>query len=202
MSSRLIRGAQYWTGGMEVDADGSPHAYRPGGGGLDVLANAGGPGNWYGLACDAQGAPFVQGPQDPAPGFYVSTTALQDRTKRVQDPRRYVDSERVPYVSVPRELVKTGGVHLGDLAVVFHRGIQCAAVVADVGPAGKYGEGSMALARKLGIPASPRNGGVPTGVTFLIFCGSSKGWPRNWAEVEAEAAALYAAWGDWTKEAP
>ena len=28
------------------------------------------------------GEPFVQGPDDPFPGYYVSATALADRTKR------------------------------------------------------------------------------------------------------------------------
>jgi hypothetical protein len=40
---------------------------------------------------------------------------------------------------------------------------------------GKYGEGSIALARALGIPSSPRNGGCADGVTFVVFPGSSKG---------------------------
>jgi Fungal chitosanase of glycosyl hydrolase group 75 len=68
-------------GKLGIDADGSPHAYHPNGSppGLDYLANAGKPGNWYGIVTDnqkASGNPVVQGSSDPAPGFYISSTAL------------------------------------------------------------------------------------------------------------------------------
>src|SRR5258708_2675267 len=82
--------------GLAVDADGSPHAYAPSGSGLqglDYLANAGHSGNWWGIATDSHGMPYIQGPNTPAPGYYVSTTALEDGSKAVNDPARYVNSE-------------------------------------------------------------------------------------------------------------
>ncbi len=95
----VIDGAQVWrvTGedafffeaGMTIDADGAPDAYHPDNTGTDHLANAGRPGNWWALATDTgqpSGQPVVQGPGDPNPGFYVSTTALEDRTKARTDP--------------------------------------------------------------------------------------------------------------------
>src|SRR5271165_3204735 len=70
-----------WEGGMQIDADGSPRAYNPvSSKGLDALGNAGRPGNWWALATvngKSSGKPVIQGPSDPAPGFYVSTTALE-----------------------------------------------------------------------------------------------------------------------------
>src|SRR4051812_22059936 len=42
----------YWSSGMQIDADGCPRAYHPKNIGLDWLANAGEPGNWYGLVTD------------------------------------------------------------------------------------------------------------------------------------------------------
>ena len=189
----LIRGALTWESGLAVDADGSPHAYHPNGGGLDALGNAGHFGNWYGLACSQMGIPYVQLADDPAPGFYVSTTALVDHARIASDPRRYVDSETVPYVVVPPEL-RNRGVHLGDVAVVSYGGRNCAAVVADVGPHGHYGEGSCALAKALGLDPSPRHGGCAHGVTWVIFCGSARGWPRTVEDFTAQATELYATW--------
>ena len=65
---------------MAIDFDGAPTAYHPQHGkGLDHLANAGHPGNWYGVVTNNgrhDGTPIIQGPTDPAPGYYVSPTAL------------------------------------------------------------------------------------------------------------------------------
>ena len=185
-SVHTIDGAICYRAGMRIDADGSPHAYNPNGGALDYLANAGTPGNWYGLVCDASGAPVVQGPLDLAPGFYVSPTALADKSKATTNPRRYVDSETVAYIAIPPEL-KTLGVKLGDLCVVGYKNMCWPALVADIGPRKKYGEGSIKLAKQLSIPSSPRNGGVDAGVTYVIFPGTGKGWPNPSFEVDAMA---------------
>ena len=178
---------------MRIDADGSPHAYKPGGGALDFLANAGKPGNWYGIVCNSAGEPVVQGANDPAPGYYISPSALSDKTKKLTDPRRYVDSEVVPYIAIPPEMKTEHGVRLGDLCVVGYRETWSPALVADIGPRGKHGEGSIALAKALEIPPSPRNGGVDRGVVYVIFPGTAKGWPRPGFEAEASTALL--AWG-------
>src|SRR5258708_1149439 len=71
---------------LMIDADGSPFAYAPADSGLpalDYLGNAGHPGRWYGIACDKKGVPYVQTVGDPAPGYYVSTTALMDISKKI-----------------------------------------------------------------------------------------------------------------------
>lgn len=168
----------YWSSDLQIDADGCPRAYHPQNIGLDWLASAGSPGDWYGLVCDDKGEPVVQGLNDPAPGYYVTETAYGDPTKHHTDPRRYVDSQYVPYIAIPPVLEKYG-VKLGDLCVVEYKDKRCAAVVADIGPRSKIGEGSMALAMALGINASPKNGGVESGVKFYILCGTDKPWPRT-----------------------
>jgi hypothetical protein len=178
-----------YTAGLRIDGDGAPDAYHPDGkSGRDFLANAGRPGNWWGIVTVA-GQPVVQGPNDPCPGFYVSPTSLVDRNKAITDPRRYVDSNRIPYLAVPPEL-RTLGVGLGDVAWVEYRGQGCAAIVADTGPRGKLGEGSIALARQLGIPESPRHGGTGAGVAVTLWPGTSKGWPRLVEDIEAQVAGL------------
>lgn len=172
-----------WTSGMQIDADGSARAYAPAGTalhGLDYLANAGRPGDWRGLACDNDGVPFVQGRHDPWPGFLVSTTALCDHAYPERDPRRYVDSEIVPFIAVPPELLRLH-VKLGDLVRVTYAALSCGAIVADIGPKGHVGEGSIALAKRLGIPSDPRKGGADYGVHYEIHLNSAgfPPWPRS-----------------------
>ncbi len=196
MSVQVIGGSLVWRGGMQIDADGSPRAYNiDSGKGLDRLANAGEPGHWFGVACNASGVPVTQGPNDPAPGFMVSTTSLVDHSKAASDPARYVDSSSVPYLSIARDLL-TYGCRLGDVAMVFYGSAECGAVVADVGPPRKYGEGSIALAEALGIPSAPRNGGVSSPVvSYVVFAGSARGWPRTVFDFQAQAHTLFTAWG-------
>lgn len=197
---QLIRGAYLWQSGFAVDADGSPHAYAPAGSGLhglDHIDNAGKPGDWWALVTNAGGCPVVQGDNDPAPGYCVSTTALVDPRFADRDPRRYVDSERVPYASVPRDLLGQRGVRMGDIAVAIYKGVAVGAIVADASPAGHYGEGSIALAAALGLPSSPRSGGVAFGVTWLVWPSShaTPAWPRTNEDIQAQAVRMLAAWG-------
>lgn len=194
-----IRGALVWESGMQIDADGAPDAYAPahsGLVGLDALGNAGAPGNWWALACNPSGAPFIQLPGDPAPGFYVSTTALQDSKKSVRDPARYVDSTKVPYVVIPPEFLLTSyGARLSDLCAVTYKMRTAYALVADIGPHGQLGEGSIALADALGIPSSPRNGGVSDGVQWVLFPKSGAGWPVALDDLNLQAQLLFDDWG-------
>lgn len=200
MTPTVIDGALAYAGGLAVDADGCPTAYKPGGGGLDALGNAGHPGNWYGLVTDTGdpgGAPVVQGTSDPAPGYFVSQTALVDRTKKRGDPRRYVDSLVVPYASVARDLLDR--VALGDLGACLWRNALAGFVVAEVGPRGKYGEGSIALADALGVTGrgQVRGRGLSSGVAWVVFPGSraQPAWPRDLAEFQAAALVLLEKWG-------
>ncbi len=171
-------GVLVFEGGLMIDADGAPNAYHPEPGkGLDHLANAGRPGNWRGVVTDdgtPKGTPVVQGPGDPYPGFYVSATSLEDRTKPRTDPRRYVDSGSVPYIVLPPQLLAPklkDGPRLGDFAIVtnLRTGKQVHAIVADVGPAAKLGEGSIALAAALGVQSSPRAGGSTYGIQYVVY---------------------------------
>ena len=195
-----VLSALSWVSGLQIDSDGSPRAYAPPPRrGLDFIGNAHvNPRDlssaFCGVVLDAAGRPVVQGAADPAPGYYVSPTALFDRQRAQADPRRYVNSEIVPYLAIPPEL-KTLGAKLGDLAYVAYRGLLSWAIVADIGPRKKIGEGSIALADALRIPASPRNGGVGNGVACVVFLDSSRGWPRECDEAQATATSLLERWG-------
>jgi hypothetical protein len=162
--------------GMAIDADGSPRAYHPDNTGLDDLKHGGYPGNWWGVATSnemSNGEPLVQKAHDPAPGFYVSTTSFVDARYEYQNPLRYVNAEEIPYFVLPDHF--SPAIQLGDIAWIYntHNGQNSFAIFADVGP--DVGEGSMYLAKKLGIDDHPRYGGISSGILYFIFEGSGKG---------------------------
>ena len=173
-----------YTAAARLDGDGAngqfgqPPCYAPAsfaGKTLDVLANAGGPGNWFGVVTDTgeeDGTPVVQGLQDPCPGAYVSATSLHLPGKNgkplpASSPFKYVDSATVPFVVVPLTIIAgVQGIVMGCRAVVTNtaNGKSVDAVVADRGPAHKLGEISLACARAIGVKvneasAHPANSG-------------------------------------------
>ena len=160
--------------GMKIDADGALRAYHPDEApGLDQLEHAGAPGNWWGIVTDdgtPGGEPLVQGEGDPAPGFYVSQTSLADPDRELADPQRYVDAAAVPYLALQQVFVTELGCKLGDFAFVSREANDgsertSAAIFADVvAPELPVGEGSIALAERLGVPSDPRRGGALSGL--------------------------------------
>jgi hypothetical protein len=191
--------AFFYESGMMIDADGGYHAYHPDNkSGLDYLSNAGKPGNWWALVTDngkPSGNPVIQTASDPAPGFYISTTSLEDSSIDPEDPRRYVDAESINFFVLPGKLGL--GAKLGDFGVVIQpdQSDYDYAVYADVGPANKIGEASIALADALGIPSSPKSGGIGHGIIYIVFRGSEQGWPLSQAEIDQYGATLFAKWG-------
>jgi Fungal chitosanase of glycosyl hydrolase group 75 len=188
--------AVFYESGLSIDADGAPNTYHPDNIGLDDLSNAGAPGFWEALAQDANGDPYIQGPDDPFPGYYVSTTALTDGTKALRDPARYVDASKIPYIVLPTGLKEHVAARLGDFAVVFNlQNLRCSpAIFADTGPTDRIGEGSIALAENLGLWPDARNGGTARGILYLVFPGSGNGSPRPAEEIKAEAEKLFSDW--------
>jgi hypothetical protein len=154
---------------FDIDADGAFKAYNQNNKiALDYLANGGEPGNWRALVTDngkKTGNPIVQGSNNPAPGYYISATTYENPGFLRTDPRRYVDASSIPYIVVPNGkslFRKKFGNQLGALARVtnLRNGKTAFAVVADLGPRTKLGEGSIYLAYLLGLNGSPKGGGT------------------------------------------
>jgi hypothetical protein len=196
-----VGGGFFYKSGLAIDADGAPRTYHPNDRvGLDSLAHAGHRGNWWALVTDngeKSGTPVVQGAADPAPGYYVSTTALYDRDNpNPRDPHRYVDATKIPYVVLHPKALSFA--RLGDFATVvnLHNGKVSGAIVADESaPNLPVGEGSIALAEALGIDSSPRHGGEDGDVVYLIYPGSGNGRPRKLEDVLANSNQLFEVWG-------
>ena len=171
-------GAILYRAKMSIDADGCPRAYGPNNSGLDWTANAGYPGNWWGIVTDGNGDPIIQGAGDPYPGMYVSSTSLVQSGYLDTNPLRYVDSENIPYIALPSALQSLANIAKGDLAYVRNttNGNTSFAYFADSGPAGKLGEGSMFLASAIGINSSPKTGGTSQPIIdYVVFPQSGLG---------------------------
>ena len=154
---------------------------------LDVIDNAGGPGNWFGVVTDTgdeTGNPIIQGAGDPCPGAYVSATSLHLRDANgnslpPSSPFKYVDSATVPFIVVPPMITKgVAGIVMGCRAIVTNtnNGTSVEAVVADGGPSNHLGEISVACARAIGVPtgiAHAANGGGATSpnIHYRLFPG-------------------------------
>ena len=192
-------GGILFTAGMTIDADGAPNAYGPHNRGLDYTANARGAHGWVALVTNEKGHPLLQ-KGGPYRGYYISTTSLQQaNVSDLRNPKKYIDATKIPYIALPSDFAKRFDISLGDLAVVVNRanGRSAYAIFADVGPRGRIGEGSIALARALGIPANPRHDSAEDGITYLIF--PSSGIAREdhitARGVKSSAARLYRHWG-------
>jgi hypothetical protein len=119
----------------------------------------------------------------------------QQTTSLTTGRQEALDPDRIPFFVLPRRF---GAARLGDLALVTYNGRSAWAVAGDNGPCegcmvGRkkhkhpyvFGEGSVALARALGIPGaeSGNGGGVSSGVSYLIFPGTA---PKDGFRTEAE----------------
>lgn len=152
-----------------------------------------------GVAPEAGGDPTGQG-----------NTTLHDANNKPLDSRTY------PFIVLPlnqqkardgrivriagRTVAEMGG-QLGDLGVALFKNGQIVPVIyGDRGPALKLGEGSMMVARALGINDDPVRGGIdegeiPPGIVHLVFPGSTdapnKITQRTAADVARDALALF-----------
>jgi hypothetical protein len=186
--------------GMAVDADGAYRAYHPKDLGLDSIDHAGYPGHWWALATDngkPSGRPVIQRRGDPAPGYYVSMTSLYDADiPSERNPHRFVDAAHIPYVVLPPIGFKHA--KLGDFATVINlrNGRAASAIVADESaPDLQMGEGSIALAKALGIDPNPRTGGTDDGVAYVIYPGSGNGKPRSLNAIALITQHHFQVWG-------
>lgn len=110
-------------------------------------------------------------------------------TLRYAEGNGSVNADAVPYVVLPKGQFKEHGVKVGDLAIVRNKenGALTVAVFGDVGPRHKRGEGSMALARELGLNPSPTHGGTQSrNIEYLAIPGSGGEKARNQTELLAK----------------
>jgi peptidoglycan hydrolase-like protein with peptidoglycan-binding domain len=113
--------AVFFTARMHIDADGCPQAYGPDNRGIEDNRHAQRRDGSFSpdVIVLENGHPVVQRLQDPAPGFFISQTALSDPTREDRDPLKYVNALTVPYVVLPGGEAggaRAGGCRLGHRA--------------------------------------------------------------------------------------
>jgi peptidoglycan hydrolase-like protein with peptidoglycan-binding domain len=223
-------------GRLEIDVDGAPNCYHPDDykvstdylnidlethdGALDWKANGGhgakgkNPPNWFGVVTDTgdqTGNPIIQ--QDgPFKGFYVASTSLVDSTKKRNDPARYVDARKIPYLAFPQQVWlegkkgtrftrvsagPTGG--LGDILTVYNPKADAAhqyahAVFADLGGVddAHFGEGSPCLGQKIHAA-----GVTEPELLYIIYphSGAGQGKIPTADEIQQKGEKLFNDWG-------
>jgi len=188
-----------FVGEMTIDVDGSPQAYNPQDTGLDALCSAGCAGH---LSPDVivfvKGKPYIQKSADPFPGYYLASTALTDGRFHDTDFRRYVNAEKIPYISVPPNMLKY--VRKGDIVFVHNKKTNknAFAIVADVGNNLHIGEGSVALADSLGVKILYKKtkhqisgcDAINGTVAYIIFKNTGTGKPLTVEEIAERASAI------------
>lgn len=105
---------------------------------------------------------------------------------------QYLNPEELPFIVLPIGFERAApGVKLGDLVAVTFKGKTAFAIYGDRGPKRVLGEGSIKLAKTLGINPDPNRGGTSEPVTYIVFPGSRpKPLPRTAEGVEAAAKPL------------
>lgn len=164
----------WFKAGASIDADGAngqndrPVAYNDTDTGSDKLSNGGmmivkATGKVVGIpGKNAQAILGADGNPRIYPGGVIgSPTSYKFPGKNADELDAYVDAETVPYVVVFWAIIKgTIGKVMGCKARLTYKGNSVDCVVADSSSGHRAGEISIEAARQLGIPSSPRNGGI------------------------------------------
>lgn len=115
----------------------------------------------------------------------------------------WLESDLIPYFVLPGGFAQRhGGIKIGMLGTLFYNDHHIHCVYADVGPAKKFGEGSIAAHRGLGIELVSQDGviinsGIDGNVELLMYLGScisTKVFDAHQIQVEGEAL-----WQYWRK---
>ncbi len=202
--------AAHFVAAMQIDADGEPRGYHEQD--VDAYSNKKPCFDWVENPNpnDRHGHQGQNGAIGPAPGFTISGTSLQDKTKAVNNTARYVDASTVPYIVLPTSFPVPAGATdadvkdwLGCLAYVvdLKSGHAAGAVFADVGP--RVGESSIALALRLcRNPFSKKYHPKVTGIDskrffYIVFPNDRMTMPLAIDQIEIRAKTLFEAWGGW-----
>jgi hypothetical protein len=166
-------GRVYFHADADIDADGAngqnggPAAYKIDDSGTELLANGGMKIVNGKVICAQKWARDIvilgtdNEPKVFPGGVIASMTWYKIPGMSRNDPAAFIDSETIPYIVVPPLIVQqTAGVVRGCKARVTWKSKSVDCVVADKGPSRKIGELSIAAARAIGLPPSPRSGGT------------------------------------------
>jgi hypothetical protein len=192
--------AFFFNAGMNVAAEGAPKAFNQNDAiALDYLSKAGQPGNWWSLVTNdgkPSGTPLIQPSSEPAPGYYISTTALTNSGYSAQSVWCYVNASSVPYIALPPSLASKA--RIGDFAAVINKktGAVSYAIFADVSGEGSVGRASINAASKTGINNSPKTGGTTASdLIYIVFPNTGNGYGRSLKDIKQNGRQLLREFG-------
>jgi len=152
------------------------------------------------IASAATSAPQAA-PQAAAPKAGPSAAQLLARASRgctTVSKGKPFQADSTHYFVIPlpssRFSYKSNGIKPGSVAAVIFNNKVVYAVFADEGPNAIIGEASYATAKALGINPDPSNGGVDSGVTYIVFPGQVPSPVENNTAIDAKGAAAANAW--------
>ena len=142
----------YFRSRFDVDYDGAPKAYhKDKDKGFDKRSNV----RDENLVKKANGDLYEQASGD-AKGYYISTTSILDRKKNDTNVTKWADAMTLPYFVLPGKFMSDRNIKLGCWGYIINsnNNRQASAFLCESGPNDKIGEGSHALAVKLGLPVN------------------------------------------------
>lgn len=105
----------------------------------------------------------------------LSADSREPTTSAVDQAGEPLSASLTPFVTVPMPDdtfdYTDQDTMLGSVVAVLWKGKMVFAPIGNEGTSGIIGEGSWALAEKLGLNSDPVDGGIDRGVTFIVFTG-------------------------------
>jgi Fungal chitosanase of glycosyl hydrolase group 75 len=122
----------------------------------------------------------------------------QPQTSFTTSKGKSFQSDKTHYYVIPlpssRFSYTGSGIRPGTVAAIIYQNKLVYAVFADEGPKEIIGEASFATAKALGIDSDPKNGGVDSGVTYIVFKGSVPSPVEDNNAITAKGKAAATAW--------
>ena len=117
----------------------------------------------------------------------------QDETSFETSKGKPFQADKTHYFVIPlpssRFSYSSNGIKPGSVAAIIYKSKVVYAVFADEGPNNIIGEASYATAKALGIDSDPENGGVDSGVTYIVFPGSVPSPVETNSAIDSKGAA-------------
>ncbi|WP_433293864.1 glycoside hydrolase family 75 protein [Actinoplanes sp. CA-030573] len=117
----------------------------------------------------------------------------QDQTSFETSAGNSFQADKTHYFVIPlpssRFNYSSKGIKPGSVAAIIYNNKVVYAVFADEGPSNIIGEASYATAQALGINPDPENGGVDSGVTYIVFPGSVPSPVESNSAIDSKGAA-------------
>ena len=124
--------------------------------------------------------------EDTDPWYQNQTSFETSKGKSFQ-------ADKTHYFVIPlpssRFNYSSNGIKPGSVAAVIYNNKVVYAVFADEGPNNIIGEASYATAKALGINPDPENGGVDSGVTYIVFPGQVPSPVETNSAIDSKGAA-------------